>query len=178
MINNKINRALPKQPQNQKQRNGILINGFKYNENVMDCGIGGNVNAYQFNYPDEPKIYRFFGSKPNFNLKIQNRDKIDEEEDGTPIWGEIKWETPIIQWRPLTIERMNLIFPSIYPELKQWLNVVYLNEIYWIPPNTEFKVDPETNFIVGRKIYLDENEESIFEEVNWNVMSNKIPFKK
>lgn len=174
-VNNTINRQLPKQPENAKERNGILINAFRFNEDIMDCGIGANINAYQFNFPDQPKLYRFISSKPNFIFKIQNRNKIDETENGETIWGPIEWVTPIIKWRPLNINTTNEIFPTNHPFIKEWLKVKYLGENYWIPPNTEFKVDPETGFIIGRKLYMNEENEVIFEEVNWNIMDYKIP---
>ena len=171
---NLINRRLPNKPTPQN-RNGILINAFKFNDDILDCGIGANVNAYQYHYPDTPKVYRFIGSKPNLEFKIQNRNKIDEEPDGTPIWGAIEWVNPEIKWRPLDSTRCNKLFPKDKPIQKEWLNVMYLGEVYWIPPNTEFKVDPITNFVIGRKLEINEEGEVIFESVNWYVMDYKLP---
>lgn len=172
---NLINRTLPKTPENQKEKNGILINAFLFKNDVMDCAVGGNINAYQYNFPDKPKIYRFINSKPNFEFKIQNRNVIDEEEDGTPIWGSIEWVNPTVKWRPLDIKKTNYIFPNNHSFIKEWLQIIYLNEIYWIPPNTEFRVDPETNFIVGRKVVVDEEGDVVFEGVQWEVMKSERP---
>jgi hypothetical protein len=172
---NKINRALPNKPTNIKERNGILINGFRFVDDIMDCGIGANINAYQYNYPDQPKVYRFISAKPNFIFLIQNRKQIDVNENNEPIWGEIEWVTPIIKWRPLDISKTNTIFPPSHPFIKEWLNIKYLNEVYWIPPNTEFKVDPETGFIVGRKLIQNESGEIVFESLEWSVMDYRRP---
>lgn len=171
---NLINRRLPNKP-TQQNRNGILINAFRFNDDKLDCAIGGNINAYQYTYPDTPKVYRFIHSKPNLEFKIQNRNKIDEELDGTPIWGSVEWVNPEIKWRPMDLKKSQKIFPNNNEIQKEWLNVVYLGEVYWIPPNTEFKVDPITNFIIGRKLQIDEEGDVIFESVNWYVMDYNPP---
>ena len=67
------------------------------------------------------------------------------------------------------------MYQSNHPFIKEWLQIIYLNEIYWIPPNTEFKVDPETNFIVGRKVEIDEEGDVIFEGIQWEVMRSERP---
>lgn len=171
---NLTNRRLPNKPTIQN-RNGILINAFSFKDGILDCGIGGNINAYQYTYPDRPKVYRYFGSKPNLDFKIQNRNQIDTEPDGTPVWGPIEWVNPEIKWRPLDLNKSNKIFPPNEPIYKEWLNIVYLGEVYWIPPNTEFKVDPITNFIIGKKVEVDNEGDVIFESVNWYVMDYKLP---
>ena len=69
---NTINRKLPKTPENQKERNGILINAFLFKDDVMDCAVGGNINAYQYNFPDNrgPGDCYLFG-KHNYNAVLQ-----------------------------------------------------------------------------------------------------------
>ena len=110
---NLTNRRLPNKP-TQQNRNGILINAFRFNDDKLDCAIGGNINAYQYTYPDTPKIYRFIHSKPNLEFKIQNRNKIDEELDGTPIWGSIEWVNPDIIGRKLQFDEEGaVIFESV-----------------------------------------------------------------
>lgn len=111
---------------------------------------------------NQPNIYRYTSVKDDNMILIEQQEKIGEDEKGNPIFKDEKefikhqYFKPIRMSDPDSMRKFRLMFNS-YKEnakenAKEYIRVEFANQVYYIEPMTEFRVNIVNHYIEERKL--------------------------
>ena len=143
----------------------INLNGINLNGYVPHQGYLTAFQKQRLGNEKKSNIYRFYGTTSQNMIMVEQQEMIGFDETGQPRFGEekhfIKHEyfKPFIMSDQNSINQFKRMFPEYIPDVKKYVRLEYAGQIYILEPFTEFKVNPETNYIETRK----------FKDINGNI---------
>lgn len=135
----------------------INLNGVNLNNYVPHQGYLTAFQKQRFSNEKNSNIYRFYGTTSQNMIMVEQQEIIGFDEDKQPRFSEekhfIKHEyfKPFIMSDQNSINQFKRMFPEHIPDVKKCARLEYAGQIYILEPFTEFKVNPETNYIETRK---------------------------
>lgn len=134
-------------------KDGINVDSYEPHQGYLMALQNRIINGVK-----QPNTYRYISVKEDNMILIEQQEKIGEDEKGNPIFKDekqfIKHEyfKPIRMSDPDSIRKFKLMFCSYKENAKEHIRLEFANQVYYIEPMTEFRVNIENHYIEERKL--------------------------
>ena len=134
-------------------KDGINVDSYEPHQGYLMALQNRIINGVK-----QPNTYRYISVKEDNMILIEQQEKIGEDEKGNPIFKDekqfIKHEyfKPIRMSDPDSIRKFKIMFCSYKENAKEHIRLEFANQVYYIEPMTEFRVNIENHYIEERKL--------------------------
>ena len=134
-------------------KDGINVDSYEPHQGYLMALQNRIINGVK-----QPNTYRYISVKEDNMILIEQQEKIGEDEKGNPIFKDekqfIKHEyfKPIRMSDPDSIRKFKIMFCSYKENAKEHIRLEFANQVYYIEPMTEFRVNIENHYIEESKL--------------------------